>query len=186
MVTEFKLAIAHTTAWMFLFLASGHPLEEWAVTALVLYISVWASKEIILRLGLFALRHQANYGKRIMRKAGVELPENLSAERNFGVRLLSTCIILHLFAVVIGASLSFGIPASVLLGLTPLAYYFSWLGWVLLGVGLTILWLFFAVTWLTLVGLDILVDSLNEDSGKRIVSFYAITERAAAFAGATR
>ncbi len=67
MVADFKLAMAHTTVWLLLLWASGHPLEEWAVTSLVLYIALWASKEVVLRLGLFALRRQSEYGRRGMR-----------------------------------------------------------------------------------------------------------------------
>ncbi len=185
-VAEIKLAIVYGTVWLLLLWASGHPLEEWAVTSLMLYIALWASKEIVLSLGLLALRRQSQYGERIIRKAGVELPENLSVERNFGIRLLSTGVILLMFAVVVGASLSFGIPGATLLGITPLAYYFIWIGWALLDVGLTVLSLFFIVAWLALAILDNLVDGLNESSGRELVSFYAITEKAAAFAGIAR
>ena len=62
MVAEIKLALAYGTVWLLLLWASGHPLEEWAVTSLVLYIALWASKEVVLRLGLFALRWQSEYG----------------------------------------------------------------------------------------------------------------------------
>ena len=185
-VADFKLAIAHTTVWLFLLWASGHPLEEWAITSLVLYIALWASKEIVLRLGLFALRRQSEYGKRIMRKAGVEISENPSAKRSFGARLLSTSVILLMFAVAVGASLSLGIPGAALLGVTPLAHYFSWIGWALLGVGLAGLSLFFIIAWLAFAMVDNLVDSLNESSGREIAGFYETTERVAAFAGIAR
>ncbi len=186
MVAEIKLALAYGTVWLLLLWASGHPLEEWAVTSLVLYIALWASKEVVLRLGLFALRRQSEYGKRVMRKAGVELPEDLSVDRNFGVRLLSAVVVLMMFAVVAGASLSFGIPVAVALGITPLAHYFSWVGWGLLGAGLVGLSLFFVFAWLAFVMVDNLVDSLNESSGREIAGFYETTERAAAFAGIAR
>ena len=156
------------------------------MTSLVLYVALWASKEVVLRLGLFALRRQSEYGRRVMRKAGVEIPENLSVERNFGARLLSAAVVLMMFAVVLGASLSFGIPGAVALGITPLADYFSWVGWGLLGVGFIGLALFFVFAWLAFVMVDNVVDSLNESSGREIAGFYERTERAAAFGGIAR
>ena len=186
MVAEIKLALVYGTIWLFLLWISEHPLEEWAVTSLALYIALWASKEILFRLGLFALRRQLEYGKRVMGNAGVEIPENLSMERNFGIRLLSTSVILLMFAVAVGTSLSLGIPGAALLGVTPLAHYFSWIGWALLGVGLAGLSLFFIIAWLVFAMVDNLVDSLNESSGREIAGFYETTERVAAFAGIAR
>ena len=186
MVAEIKLALTYGTVWLFLMWASGHPLDEWAVTSLVLYIALWMSKEILLRLGLFALRRLSEYGKRVVLKAGVELPEKLSPGRSFAARMLSAGVILMMFAVVVGASLNFGIPAAAMIGITPVAHYFIWVGWGLLSIGLAILSLFFIVAWLAFAIVDNLVDGLNEDSGREIASFYAITEKSAAFAGIAR
>ena len=185
-IVDIKLAIIHATVWLILLWASGHPVEEWAVTALVLYISFWASKGIVLKVAVLAADFIVDYGKCVIQKSGIEIREDLTAERNRGFRSLSAFLTLLTFAVVIGASLSIGIPLAGMLGLTPLPYYFSWTGWGLLIVGLIALCSLFVLAWAVCRVVSTLVDSLNENSGESIVGFYSVTSNAVAFVGRSR
>ena len=182
-LADIRLALIYGTIWWPLLWLSGHPLEEWAMTAVVLYISLWLSRELIVNLVLFASKLLTDYGRRIANKAGIEISHDRIEQFSTRENLLFVSLVLLLFAAVVGASLSVAMPALVWLGLTPLAAYFIWLGWAFLGLGATGLALIFAVLWLVLVTLDDLVDNLNEKSAKEISGFGVITEKVASYAG---
>ena len=130
-----KLAVLHAIAWPLLFWVSGHPLEEWALTALVMYMAHWLSREVIVGLAMFALRRLTVRGRRALRNARIEVPNIPGDEVSPRVRLLAMFVIALLFFTVVGASLSVGVPVLSWLGLTPLAAYFVWGGWTMLAVG---------------------------------------------------
>ena len=127
-----KLAILHAIVWPLLFWVSGHPLDEWALTALALYMAHWLSREVIVGLTMFALKRLVARGRRALQNAGVEVPSIPSDDGSPRVRLFAMFVIALLFFTVIGASLSVGVPVLPWLGLTPLAAYFVWGGWAML------------------------------------------------------
>ena len=130
-----KLAMLHAVIWPILFWLSGHPLEEWALTAVVLYMSHWLAREVVVGLATLTLKRIADRGQRALQQAGVEVPSVLPGEVSPRVRLLAMFVTALLFLAIIGASLSVGVPAVAWLGITPIASYFSWAGWGMLAAG---------------------------------------------------
>ena len=177
LIRDFKLAIIHATVWILLFWISGHPIDEWAVTAVVLYIPLWLSIEIVLRTVSFAAGLLSNYVSRAAQRAGIEFserqPHGLSNKRR------SLAAFLILFSAIIGLSLSVGIPAAGLFGLTPLPSYLSWAAWGFLCIGGLGLLLIFGIA-ATLLAV---VNALHEDLEARITRSHAMTRDVAVAAG---
>ncbi len=135
-IRDFKLAALHGTVWILLFWVIDHPIEEWAVTVVILYISLWVCREVVARAIWFAVDGLNQQARRVAEKLGVDTTEDVPARQRLrGVLLIAFIGFLALVAV-IGASLGIGIPAAGLLGLTPLPSYFNWIGLTLFGVGL--------------------------------------------------
>lgn len=135
-IRDFKLAALHGTVWILLFWVIDHPIEEWAVTVVILYISLWVCREVVARAIWFAVDGLNQQARRVAEKLGVDTTEDMPARQRLrGVLLIAFIGFLALVAV-IGASLGIGIPAAGLLGLTPLPSYFNWIGLTLFGVGL--------------------------------------------------
>ena len=167
------LALIYGTVWWPLLWLSGHPLEEWAVTVTVLYISLWVFKEVIVNLLAFASRRLTERERRIADHESVELVESQPVQLSIRERLLLLVLTSMLFSTVIGASLSAGIPALAWFGLTPLIPFFNWIGWALLGIGAFGLSLFLASFWRTRTTID----------NRGISRIQAVTSKAIAFAG---
>lgn len=175
-IRDFKLAIIHATVWILLFWISGHPIDEWAVTAVVLYIPLWLSIEIVLRVVSFTARRLSNYASRTAQRAGIEFPERQSQSLSNKRR---TIAVLILFSAIIGLSLSVGIPAAGLFGLTPLPSYFYWAAWGFLCIGGLGLLLIFGIAATILI----VVNALHEGLGPRITRSHAMTRDVASAAG---
>ena len=147
-IRDFKLAIAHTAAWMFAFWLAEYPIDDWGVTAVILYVSLWLSREIVLTLIRSAGKRLQDYTRRVALKAGIELREDSPAENSFRDKLLIVVSDLLVCFTFIGLSLIVGIPVVSIYGLTPLPFYFSWVAWGLLLVGgLGVFLMFGLVVW---------------------------------------
>ena len=148
-VGDFKLAIAYTTGWMLAFWVVEHPIGDWAVTAVILYGSLWLSREVVSALILFVEERLQGYAKRIGQKAGVELCVDSPPEYNLRDKLLFAALFLLACFTIIGLSLIAGLPAVSLYGLTPLPSSFNWIAWGLFlvgGIGVSLI--FGIVMWL--------------------------------------
>ena len=176
LIRDFKLAIIHATVWIILFSVTRHPLDEWAVTAVVFYISLWLSIEMVLRLVLLTVRLLSSYVSRTAQRIGVELSDSQS--HSFSNKR-PIAMVLVLFFTIIGFSLSIGIPAAGLLGLTPLSLYFNWTAWGLLGIGGLGLLLIFGVIAIRLA----VVNALHEGLKTRITRSHTMTQDVAVAAG---
>ena len=179
---ELLLAMVFATVWLLLLWVSRHPLDEWAVTVVVLYVTIWLSREIVSGLTQFVGARLADYGRRTMQKAGVELPEEPTNKRVFGI--ITAVVVAAVLAAITGASLTIGIPAIGWLGLTPLAPYFTWVGWALLVIGVASLSLYCAAVWLVIVIADNLLHGAKDTPRNEVLTIYTITEKAAALAAA--
>ena len=134
-VRDFKLAIAYTTVWMLAFWVVEYPIGDWAVTAVVLYVSLWIAREVVSASILFVEERVEEYAKRVAQKAGVELLDHSPPEYSLRDKLLYAALFLLLYFTIIGLSLIAGIPAVSLYGLTPLPAFFNWIAWGLFLVG---------------------------------------------------
>lgn len=130
-VRDFKLAIAHTTVWMFAFWLAEYPIDDWAVTVVILYVSLWLSGAVVSTL----IRSAESYTRRVAQKAGVEIRENSPSEYSTRDMLLIVVSGLLVGFTIVGLSLIVGIPVVSIYGLTPLPFYFNWVAWGLLLVG---------------------------------------------------
>ena len=177
LIRDFRLAIIHATVWILLFWVSRHPLDEWAMTAVVLYIFLWLATEIVLKLVSLAARLLSSYVSSTAQRVGVELPE--SQPDSLSNKRCPIAVFLVLFATIIGFSLSVGLPAVGLFGLTPLSPYFSWAAWGLLGIGGIGLLLIFSVIAIRLV----MINALHKGLGTRITHSHTMTQDVTAAAG---
>ena len=180
---EFTLAIACTTVCLILFAMSGYPVEEWAAAAVVLYVSLWLSKEISLGLLLFVAKRLLRYGIQAMSQIEPPLGDISAIQSSPGYRLFLAIIHSVILSVVLGASLALGIQALALLGLTPLADYFNWIGWTLLGVGIAFLTLYLAFMWLAFSTLEKMVGGAARSPSEETASLYGGLEKGSALAG---
>lgn len=138
-IRDFKLALLCGTVWMFLFWAVEYPMDEWAATVVVLYVCLWVSREITVRVVAFVTELLARQARGIMAGIGASIAgDDLSEEHGVRLRMIFVGGVfgILMLATVVGASVTAGIPIAILLGLAPLPLLFSWIGWALLGLGL--------------------------------------------------
>lgn len=134
---EVKLAFVIVAAALASLWAAGHPVEEWSAAAVVLYLAIRIAIAAVVGLISIAAKILAAYGKRVLRRHGVEIPGDTPAD---GVSLRARALIagLILLTVVLtsaGGGIVASIPAMAWLEITPLASAFHWAAWVLLGCG---------------------------------------------------
>lgn len=138
-IRDFTLALLCGTVWMLLFWVVEYPMDEWAATVVVLYVCLWVSREITVRVVVFVTELLARQARGIMAGIGASIAgDDLSEEHGVRLRMILVGGVfgILMLATVVGASMTAGIPIAVLLGLAPLPLLFSWVGWVLLGLGL--------------------------------------------------
>lgn len=134
-VRDFGLATVHTTAWMLVFWLVEYPLDDWAVTAAILYVSLWLAGGFVLTSIHAAVKHLQGYTKRVAQKAGIELRDEVPTEDSFRDKLLSATLVVILGFTIIGLSLTVGIPLVSICERTPLPFYINWVAWGLLLIG---------------------------------------------------
>lgn len=147
-IRDFKLAIVHAAVWMFAFWQVEYPTDDWGVTAVILYVSLWLSREVVLTLLRSAGKRLQGYAKRVALKAGIELRKDAPAENGFRDKLFIGVSYLLVCSTFIGLSLIVGVPMVSIYGITPLPFYFSWVAWGLFLVGgLGVFLMFGLVVW---------------------------------------
>ena len=172
-IEEFIGAIIHAAILLPLLAIIGHPVEEWAITAAVLYVFLWLSREVIAGLSLYVSKSLLCYGERVSQKLNVAILDNQPSEYNLPAKVITGVILVLLFCAIIGAGLGMGNFAINNFGLTPLPGYFPWVAWGLAiagGLGLSCI---FGLITLVLVA----VDNLSESVNPRFYQFDAITRQ---------
>ena len=134
---EVKLAFVIVAAGLASLWAAGHPVEEWSAAAVVLYLAIRIAIAVVVGLISMAVKILAGYGKRVLRRHGVEIPGDIPADAvSLRVRALIAALILLAVALTSTAGGIFAsIPAMAWLEITPLASAFQWAAWGLLGCG---------------------------------------------------
>ena len=178
-IRDFKMAIVCATVLMPLLWAAGRPIDEWALTVAILYVSLWLSREIVVWLLLLALRFLAGYGRRVARKFEVEFPESRPTEHTFLSRLLFFGLVGLASSTVTGVSLFIGILAVGPLGLTPLPLYIGLIAAALLIAGAAGLAFMFSVVVLAFA----ILNAIHDGFGRRLNHIHAITEKLASAIG---
>lgn len=156
-VRDFPLAASVAVFGMALLWASGHPPEEWPAVVAAFYIGFRLGLALVMGALGYAAKLLAGYGRRVLRRHGVELPPDApgrSASRQGRVLLIAASIVLTAFPL----SAAIGIAASGLaigwLEITPLAPAFHWAAWGLLGCGLACLLLLLGAPALVFLAAD--------------------------------
>ena len=134
---EVKLAFVIVAAGLASLWAAGHPVEEWSAAAVVLYLSIRIAIAVVVGLISIAAKILAAYGKRVLRRQGVEIPGDTPADSvHLKVRaLLAVLILLTVVLTSAGGGIVASIPAMTWLEITPLSPAFQWAAWGLLGCG---------------------------------------------------
>ena len=135
---EVKLALVIGAAGLVSLWAAGHPVEEWAAAAVVLYLAIRAAIAVVIGLIAVAAKALAGYGRRVLRRHGIEIPDDAPADSvSLKVRvLLGVLILLAVVLTAAGGGIFASIPAMDWFEITPLAPAFHWAAWGLLGGGL--------------------------------------------------
>ncbi len=179
---DLKLALGYATLWFIVFRVTGYPLDSWALAAAIFYIALWLSREIVVLSVSLVLKRLAAYGRRVVQKIEGELPEvgTASGRRSPSKLALATSILV--VSIILGLSLSVGIPVVGLYGGFPLPSYLSWIAWALLGVGTAGLGMILAF----FVLLFLAVETLNDNFGASVASVEAVSSGVAGLTGAAR
>lgn len=136
-VRDFPMAAVVATGGVGFLWVSGHPPEEWPAIVVVFYVTFRLSLTGVVGLLAHSAKLLAAYGKRVLRRHGMELPPvapEHSVSRRVRVWLITVIVL-----TVLSISAGFGIAAiglaSVWLGITPLASAFYGAAWGMLGCG---------------------------------------------------
>ena len=172
-VEEFIGAIIHAAVLMLLLALVRHPVAEWAITAAVLYVFIWLSREVIARLVLWLLKSLMRYEERISRRLGVEMSDYQPARINPISKIISVIMVALLLSTIIGIAFNLGSLAISRFGLTPLPAYFPWIAGGLAITGLMGLSCIFGLSALVFFA----VDRLSETVNPRFREFHAVTRK---------
>lgn len=128
---EVKLALVVSSAGMASLWAAGHPVEEWAAAAVVLYLTIRAAIAVVVGVVSMAARILAGYGKRVLRRHGIEPPGDAPADSvSLKIRVLLAALIIMAVAL---TSVGVGIFGSFLamdwMGIPPLPTVFFRVAW---------------------------------------------------------
>ena len=136
-VRDFPLAASVAVAGIVFLGVSGHPPEEWPAIVVVFYMAFRVSLAGVMGLLTYSAKLLAAYGRRVLRRHGVELPPVAPEDPALRkVRLwLIAGIILTIFSIPAGLGIVAGGLAVAWLEITPLAPAFQWAAWGLLGCG---------------------------------------------------
>ena len=132
----FKTAAAYTALVLILLWAIGHPVREWAAVALVLYIALRLTMMVVVGAAAFAALRLAGYGRRVLQKYGVPLPDDQAAASEVrSARLLTAAVLAALLMLSTGVGLTVGFEIAALYGLSEFPSYLHWTAGALLAAG---------------------------------------------------
>lgn len=170
---EFKTAAVYTTVALLLLWAIGHPVREWAAVAVVLYIALRLTTMVIAGLAAYAALRLAGYGRRVLQKYGVTLPDDPSATsemRHSG--LVTAAVLAALLMLSTGVGLTVGFELAALYGLSDFPSYLHWTAGAILATG--------ALGTATALGVPafvfVMADRRRQDWGTGTVRLQIITE----------
>ena len=170
-VEEFIGAIIYATFLMILLALVQHPVAEWAITAAVLYVFIWLSREVITGLARWLSKSLIRYGERISQRLDVEMSDYQPAQNDPIGKIIAVIMVVLLFSVIIGIAFNLGSLAVNSLGLTPLPAYFPWVAGGLAITGLVGLSCIFGLIALVFFAVDCLSEAVNP----RFIQFHAVT-----------
>ena len=169
---EFGFAAMYTAVMLPLLWAIGYPVDEWAAAAVVLYISLRLSGEVIIRLAAYLARLLVGYGRRVARKHGIPVAENPIAKPRGRRSLLAMGVMLATLAFTTGVALTAGFTIMAAYNLPPFPAYLGLMAWTLLalgGAGLLVAFGFPATVFA-------MADIRRKDWGTGIARLQAVTE----------
>ena len=169
---EFGFAAMYTAVMLPLLWAIGYPVDEWAAAAVVLYISLRLSCEVIIRLAAYLARLLVGYGRRVARKHGILVAENPVAKPRGRHSLLAMGVMLATLAFTTGVALTAGFTIMAAYNLPPFPAYCGLMAWTLLalgGAGLLVAFGFPAIVFA-------MADIRRKDWGTGIARLQAVTE----------
>ena len=169
---EFGFAAMYTAVMLPLLWAIGYPVDEWAAAAVVLYISLRLSGEVIIRLAAYLARLLVGYGRRVARKHGIPVAENPVAKPRGRHSLLAMGVMLATLAFTIGVALTAGFTIMAAYNLPPFPAYWGLMAWTLLALGGAGLLFAFGVPAIVFAVSDI----RRKDWGTSIARLQALTE----------
>ena len=142
---EVPLALAYTTMWCVALWVVNYPADERVGVAVIAYIALWVSREVIGNLTVALLRSLREYGLRTAKRAGIEISDAEQGQRGRGANAVVVLFLLAVVATILGCSL---VPTTFIaswVGLTQLNPYFAIAGLGMLTIGICALALFFLI-----------------------------------------
>lgn len=170
---EFRTAAVYTALALLLLWAIGYPMSEWAAVAIVLYIALRLTTAVIVGVSAYAALHLAGYGRRVLQKYAVPLPDDQTADsemRHSGPVIAA--ILAALLMLSTGVGLTVGFEVAAIYGLSPFPLYLHWTARALLATG--------AFGTAAALGIPtfvfLMADIRRQDWGTRTVRLQIITE----------
>ena len=170
-IEEIIGAIIYATVLMLLLALVRHPVAEWAITAAVLYVFIWLSREVIAGLARWLSKSLIRYGERVSQRLDVEMSDYEQAGIELIGKIIAVIVAILLFSATIGIAFNLGSLAISSFGLTPLPAYFPWIAWGLAITGLVGLSCIFGLFALVFFAVDCLSETVNP----RFMEFHAVT-----------
>ena len=133
---EFGTAAAYTALALLLLWAIGHPVREWAAVAVLLYIALRLTMMVVVGAAAYAALRLAGYGRRVLQKYRVPLPDDPSAGSEIrSSKLLTAAVLAALLMLSTGVGLTVGFELAALYGLSAFPSYLHWTAGALLATG---------------------------------------------------
>ena len=131
---------------------SDYPVDDWILTTLVGYVSLWLSRLIIVNLVASGLRRLRDYGLQIVERFGMDV--EVSGRLGPLAKTLVAIVTLAVVAVMLGLALTVSALTIPYLGLTPLASEFALYGLAMLVAGVFTLMNFFGFSFILFAGAE--------------------------------
>ena len=159
LLRDFPLALAYCAVCGSALWISNHPVEDWVLTSLIGYVSLWLSRLIIVNLVAFALRRLRDHGLQMVERFGMDV--EVSGRLGPIAVTLVVIVALAVVAVILGLALTAAALVIFYSGLTPLPTGFTLAGAAMLGIGAIVLLTFFALSLMLFAGAEAQLNKLG-------------------------
>ena len=138
--------------WFALLWAVGYPADERLGVVIIAYVALWLAKEVVGALTLFLLKSAHRYGLRAAERAGIDISGGADAAAGESpaparINFVGAFLLLAVVATILGCALAPVTYIASAFGLAALDAYFAAAGFAMLGAGVSVLALFFLLSY---------------------------------------
>ena len=160
-VRELLLSFVYTTIWFVTLFAVSYPADMWVGVVVIAYVSLCVSRVLIVNLTVFVLTKLHEYGSQVLARVGIEPPSLTGGPDNRASHAATLMFLVGILATIFGLTLTATGAWASAAGLLPLSRVFDFVGWTTLSVGMGVLVVFFAGSYLLFRGAEALSSKLS-------------------------